>query len=390
MRIVFISRVGPPSYSGAGRGAFEYARHLSQRGHPVIYLTGRFTPEVLQTETQEGVEFRRFSVKSASPLSTLGFFWRCALWLTRHASLFDVVHVANMPAFWFPVLIAAKLLRKPVYVTMTLFASDDLPTIQNWRLGRLHVWSFRRCDAILAVSDKLAEVSINLRAKDQLLLSVPYSVDIRNFSPSSTSERTRLRTAEQLTLRSPVLIFCGSVIWRKGVDLLIEALYLVKRLFPEVRLYIVGPRSSGREFSWSNANFSAMLDRRISELGLESAIVFTGEQAAQVPNYLKMSDVFVFPSRQEGLPNAVVEAMATGLPVIVCRQPWLPENFIRHTVTGLVCDPTPAALAESILAVLQDQELAGKLGTAARQEAECRYAPNVVTDQLLALYERTR
>lgn len=387
MKIVFISRAGPPTYSGAGRRVFNYAKLLRKAGYDVTYLTGQFSSEMPKLETVQGVPFFRFPVRNASSFASLMFYTQCAWWLLRHRNSFDIIHISNMPKIWVPVLLVAKLLGKIVYVTMTLYGSDDLPSIRKKRLGRIRLWLYRQCNAILAISERLCEVSSNYVINGPPIICLSWSVDLREFRPcEDEKERSQIRKNYCVPIATHTAVFSGSVIKRKGVDLLVEAWHIVRQSLPNAMLYIVGPRNFGSVFNLSNRSFSKYIDNRVRLLNLGKNIIFTGEMCEHVPKFLKMANIFVFPSRQEGLGGALVEAMASGLPVIVTKHPWLPESLVRHNKTGLIAEPTPEALAESILMLLTNPELAKRMGKEARREAEREYSPEKIISRLLDIY----
>jgi len=162
----------------------------------------------------------------------------------------------------------------------------------------------------------------------------------------------------------------------------------VVQAFPQARLYIIGPRflKNGFGNKYNNIDFLSRIDKRIRELGIGESIIFIDDQQQGVADYLRMATLFILPSRQEGLANAVLEALACGLPCIVCRHPWLPDDLIRHGETGLICDPTPESIAEGILTILRNQPIAEQMGIEARKVAEREYNPDALTRRLIEFY----
>lgn len=97
--------------------------------------------------------------------------------------------------------------------------------------------------------------------------------------------------------------------------------------------------------------------------------------------------MLVLPSRSEGLPNTVLEAMATELPVVICSHPWLPRDFVKHEETGLIVEPTSASLGDSLVRVLGDRHLAMALGRSAREEVMRLFQTDTVVARIAGLYE---
>jgi glycosyltransferase involved in cell wall biosynthesis len=167
---------------------------------------------------------------------------------------------------------------------------------------------------------------------------------------------------------------------RKRHDLLIEAAPHVLEHVPEARFVIVGGG-----FEDVGAEYEAGLKQRAADLGLAERVVFTGRRD-DVPAILRVCDLFVLPSDQEGLPGSVLEAMATGKPCVVTPAAAAP---VVDGTTGLVVPPNdPQALADAIVRILHDGELAEAMGRAGRERAVEAYSLEATVRQYEALYER--
>jgi rhamnosyl/mannosyltransferase len=174
-----------------------------------------------------------------------------------------------------------------------------------------------------------------------------------------------------------VLLFTGRLVPHKGVDVLLRAL----RLLPtEVAAVVVG--------SGPRLGDLVQLARR---LGVEDRVRFCPSVSDDdLPTYLALADLFVFPSqnRLEGFGLAIAEALGAGLPVIVADMPGVRE-VITPGVEGLLAEPLIADdLARQVERVLSDPGLAGRMGAAGRRRAEARFGLPTVTAEIVALYER--
>lgn len=152
---------------------------------------------------------------------------------------------------------------------------------------------------------------------------------------------------------APVVASVASFRPEKGHAHLIDAAALVRRELPDVRFVLVGDGPTERDAR-----------RRVKRLGLETTVLFTGrrDDAAQLGG---ACDVFTLASLHEGLPLALLEAMAAGRPAVVTRAGGMPE-VVRHGRDGLVVAPgQPAELAEALLALLGDRARRDRLGRAA-------------------------
>jgi glycosyltransferase involved in cell wall biosynthesis len=156
-------------------------------------------------------------------------------------------------------------------------------------------------------------------------------------------------------------------------DLLAAATQVLPR-FPDVALVLVGEGA-----------LRAALEARVAHAGLRDRVHFLG-QREDVPALLAAAKLFVLPSHEEGFPNALLEAMAHGLPVVATRVGGVPEAVV-HGETGLLVPPQdPAALAEALGALLRDPDLAQKMGRAGRERAASQFTLDRMVRETEALY----
>lgn len=165
------------------------------------------------------------------------------------------------------------------------------------------------------------------------------------------------------------VIAMGRLYSQKGFDLLLRAFARVAEEIPDVNMAILG---EGPE--------RPALHALIEELDLRGRVVLSGRINNAWP-LLELADCFVVSSRYEGFPNALLEAMAVGAPVVSFNCPSGPSDIIRDGVDGLLVPAEDVgALAAAILQVLQDKELARRLGEAAGESVK-RFSIASVTNQ---------
>jgi glycosyltransferase involved in cell wall biosynthesis len=171
-----------------------------------------------------------------------------------------------------------------------------------------------------------------------------------------------------------IILCVANLIHYKGHhDLLAAAMEVLPR-FPDVALVLVGEGA-----------LRAALEARVAHAGLRDRVHFLG-QREDVPALLAAAKLFVLPSHEEGFPNALLEAMAHGLPVVATRVGGVPEAVV-HGETGLLVPPQdPAALAEALSALLRDPDLAQKMGRAGRERAASQFTLDRMVRETEALY----
>jgi glycosyltransferase involved in cell wall biosynthesis len=211
------------------------------------------------------------------------------------------------------------------------------------------------------------DVAEELRTVGAAPTLVPHGVDLDMFVP-------RAHTTELLAV--------GRLVPKKGFDVLIEALQLLEF---DWRLRIVGTGPLLAELT--TLAHHAAIDDRVEFLGARTH--------AELPSLYRDADIVVVPSvidadgDRDGLPNVVLEAMASGLAVVGSDVAAIP-TAIEHEVTGLLVPPGDAKLlAEAISRLAGDEELRRALGLAARDRAECQFSLRACTERFLTILENS-
>ena len=193
--------------------------------------------------------------------------------------------------------------------------------------------------------------------------------------PQFAQARWSVRKCERHTV-----IFTNAGEPRRGTEVLLDAIQIVRREFPGARLLLAGSIGARR-------GYDRFLLRRIREKGLPQAVEFLGYlDGDAMARELERAHVFAISSYIENSPNSLCEAMQVGLPCAASYAGGIP-GLVDHGRTGFLfpCGDAPL-LADSILRIFRDDDLAARLGQAARDEATYRHAPERVVAQLLAAY----
>ncbi len=184
-----------------------------------------------------------------------------------------------------------------------------------------------------------------------------------------------LRSRNGLNADDRLVMTAGRLHRQKGFDCLIQAMAVVHTACPRVKLLILG--EGEEENNLKKLARSLELTDRIQFLGLRP----------DVDRLLHCIDLFVLPSRWEGLPNAVLEAMAAGKPVVATEVGGIPELVVRG-VTGMIVPPQDVhALAEAIKALLSDEPRALSMGAAGRERVQRHFSIDAMIAKTEALYQ---
>ncbi|MFW6156992.1 MAG: glycosyltransferase, partial [Armatimonadota bacterium] len=172
----------------------------------------------------------------------------------------------------------------------------------------------------------------------------------------------------------PLIVSVGLLVRRKGFDVLVRAMEWVRSDHPDVRLLIAGDEPDGM------GGCREELEALIEELELGECVTLLGHRG-DVPELLAACDVFVLASREEGDPAAVLEAMATGLPVLVTEPA---SAAVEQFVTGLVVRPDDhLCLSQRLSILLAVPSLHDEWGQAGRRVVEARHD----LDRMVRRYE---
>jgi L-malate glycosyltransferase len=291
-------------------------------------------------------------------------FRSSAVW--RHASRFAawcrdrgiaIVHASELYSNIFA-LPAAALARVPVRIGNRREINPDKTAAQIALQRAAYTFAHRVVANSRAAASRLERERIARRK----IAVIPNGIDCSRFA-----------THQEKTSRRRVIVV-ANLRREKAHDVLLRAAVTIVRRFPDATFDVVGDGPQREP-----------LAALTHTLGLERAVRFLGHRD-DIPALLAAADIFVLPSRSEAFPNAVLEAMAAGLPVVATAVGGIVE-LVADTRTGLLVRPDdPASLAARLCDVMLDAPFASRLGEAARAEAHARYSFDRMVDSFDRLY----
>lgn len=202
-------------------------------------------------------------------------------------------------------------------------------------------------------------------------------VDTKRFSPRPDSGRVRKELG--ISEEAPVVGVVANLSPGKGLEYLVEAAPTIRLRFPETKFLIVGaPLENRRAYAYQ-------LMQRCEELALTGEVIFTGRRH-DVPELMRSLTVAVQTSEVEACPMAVLEASASGLPVVATAVGGTPE-VVEHGITGLLVPPkSPADLATAVIRLLEAPEMARRMGRAGVLRMKQRFSLDACVEAHVALY----
>ena len=413
-RIYIVITTFLPLVGGAEKQALAQGRGLRERGYEATIITFHHDRTWPRHEVIEGVpvirvaglmlgdreRLPRLLQKLLYLLAMLVMGW--TLWRLRW--YYDVLHVYQLTLLAVPTALVCRLTGKPMIISLrssgvgraigshnkASFATGSLDATASIlqingrvkvggelerlahmgkpivRLIRFLLHSIQAVVVVLSSRMERWLVEQDFTLPDVQL--IPNGVDLTRFHPAHVD--TSIGGREQ------VVVCISQLRYEKGIDVLLQAWYLVHKQAPQARLIIVG-----------DGDLQFQLERLAKALGIAYSVEFTGLQS-DVPAQLHRGNVAVLPSRWEGIPNALLEAMACGLSCVATRVSGS-EDIIRHGVNGLLVESEDhQGMAQALLTLLHDPVLAQKYGRAAREMVERHYSFEEVMDRYVELYQR--
>lgn len=373
MHILIVNSEYPPIGGGAGNASAHIARELVKLGQQVTVLTARYAG-LAHDEIEEGVRILRLpTLRSRADRSTtteqIAFLISAALLgIPAILRLRPTVALAffgapSGAAAWFWSLFIAL----PYVVCLR---GGDVPGFRPYDFARQHrllapllrqVW--KRAKAVVANSQGLRELAHKFHTSVPIAV-IPNGVDLDKFH------------VKQRDWSPARLLFVGRVVYQKGLDILLTALAALKKLDWTLEIVGDGPRHPD-------------LQVEANELGIAERIHFSGwKYGDELAQAYASANLFAYPSRHEGMPNALLEAMASGLPAVATHIAGN-EELVAHDETGLlVATEDAAALQIKLAELIADPARRERMGAAARNRVEARYSWQRVAKEYLELMQQ--
>ncbi len=415
IRICFIAFLFWPDVGGAQVRTEKQARQLQAIGHDVTVVTFRHYRQWKRKETLDGLPIVRVGgiYRRNGRLNTgrLGYLLNTimmflTLWRLRHS--YDVIHAFQLSV---PAALIGQLTHKPVVLSIqstgpgkaqrmqldergAMLMADTLTEtsflkvdLKDWApsagdighlprlpLGKAMLDFLRKSNAFYQIlSTRSHSYLTSHRFRAEQIVHIPGSVDTGRFQPAPERRPEPARPERDI-------ICVARLDYAKGVDVLLHAWGRMLsepsewRAHLKPRLRLVG-----------DGKLKPQMEYIAAELGIQDSVEFLGLRT-DVIHLLQQSWGFVLPSRWEGMPNALLEAMACGLPCVATRVSGS-EDIISDGVNGLLVEPEqPAEMAQALHRIIEDTDLAQRLGQEGRTSVVHDYQLISVVKQCLEVY----
>lgn len=371
-----------PELSGAGLQCRALIGRLRDRVDFTV-MTTTADRSLPVNDVQDGVPVHRVYVDPASWRSKMIGTLRFTVAFVRARRRFSIVHLHGFSQKSILFVWLAIAGRKRLAIKMTSVGDDD--PVSLYRRGRLTDWSYRKADLFFAISPRFVELSARAGLSPRRFRLIPNGVNLDRFHPPVEGERATLRHELSMPPGAPMVLFVGFFSREKRPGLLFEAwAQLVASAATDATLVLVGAtRSTYHEVDQTIADG---IRRRADALGVSGRLLFV-EVTREIERFYRAADVFVLSSIREGLPNALLEAMASGAACIASRIDGVTDRIIDDGRDGLLVPPDDVeALGQALGRVLADPTWRARLGREARRTIEARYSLDFAAEEYLQAY----
>lgn len=364
---------------GAEQQALKLIQVLTARGIETKIVAGWWSYDEPRTEAIAGVAIHRVftfwyfgGIKGLRRFSTYLYMLSLLFYLIRHRRSYDLIHVHSMSPSTFVAALAGKMLgKKTISKVMAGSRWSDLKRMADNKSmvpGSRYMLPYIRhnVDRVIALNKEISQELVKTGFVPDQIVRIPNGVGVDTYQKLDYHFQPPAR-----------LVFVGRLRPQKGLDTLLPALAQLQTAYPDYRwqLVIFGEGPAREQYETLTA-----------ELGIAGQVQFAG----YVPDLLKRlagSDIFVLPSRAEGMSNALLEAMAAGLPCIATEISGN-TDLIQDGLNGLLVRPDEAeALTTALAKLLDSPALRERLGRQARETVCQKYSIEAVANRYLELYQ---
>jgi len=379
MKIAFFTNCYKPLINGVVSSIVSLKDAYEKKGHQT-YI---FAPKMEGYQDREKNVFRYHSVNLtkkvkypiAIPLS---------LKATRVINDFrpDVIHLHHPFVLSMPAIMYAAKLKIPKILTIhtqyeryAYYVSPIPRIITNEAIRRIIFHLANKVDVITTPSQSMKDFISRYGVKKKIVV-IPNAIDLSLFQEKKDDYAEKLKSQIGLQENDVVLLYVGRISFEKNIDKIIKAMEILRQKnIVNVKLLLVG-----------DGNATKKTHEMVHSLKLKEMVKFIGMVDNEIVKYYySLSDVFVFASTSETFGMVIIEAFASGVPVLAVKAPGV-VDIVSDGLDGILVEEDVVQFAEHLEMLVKDKDLRFKLSQGALNTAK-KYSVDNVSDQMLALYQ---
>jgi glycosyltransferase involved in cell wall biosynthesis len=357
---IFVKLFPPRSLAGAEIAAYNLAKYLTKKGDEVHVITSIDKGQKKVT-FDEGFYVHYFLWPKIKFFG--GFLFWISVFLQLRKIKPNIMHFQSVEIGVFPAFLMK--IQKKHYV---LWAQGSDVYFQSMVKRLESKIILKNADAVVALTEDMKNHIKIIYNRD--IFVIPNGIDLNKFEYLPKDD---FYSKFGFGKNTKIILYVGTFRPVKGLKYLIEAMKIIDD--KEKKLVIIG---YGEE--------KTDLENLVKNLKLENCVTFIGKTPNnEIIRYMASSDVFVLPSLSEGFPITILEAMASGLPIVATKVRGLPE-ILKDGQNGFLVEPAnPEQIAEKVLLLLNDEKLRKIISKNNLEEVK-KYDWKIVIDKLENLY----
>jgi len=324
----------------------------------------------------DGIPVHRVGLPGTNAFSTLIYTISLVLYLIKKGKTANVIHTHGAAALGAVGSLCARITRTS---NIALIGTAGRITKLNKNIiGRMILELFKKSDAIICLSNEIGKELEDIGASSHRIFRIGNAVDAERFRPLNEDERRSWRVRRGFGPKDPIIVFSGRLVYRKGLDMLLAAWPKITASHSSAHLIILG----------SGKNQPDTIEEEMRQKVIKDGIInatFEGE-VSSADSYFGIADILALPSRKEGLPNVLLEAMSSEL-ASVCFRIGGVTDLIENGQTGLL---VPAgdivAFSNAIINLLDDQIKRKIIGKQARHYVATRHRLEQIAGEYFTVY----
>ena len=378
MRIAFFTNCYKPLINGVVTSILSLKEAYERKGHEV-YI---FAPRVEDYIDEEKNVFRYRSVNLTSKVQypiAIPLSFRAKKIITEFNP--EIIHIHHPFVLSSEAIMYGKKLGIPKILTLHTqyeqYAYYIAPIPQKLTQEAIKMVISHladKIDCITTPSESMKTLIKDYGIKNRIEV-IPNAIDLNSFKEKDEKKSLKIKRRYNLKEEDKIILYVGRVAQEKSIDKIIKALAIIKRKsINRVKLLIVGKGPAMDEL--------IQLGKR---LGLEDDIIFTGSVSnEEIHHYYKIAYLFAITSTSESFGIVIIEALASGIPVLAVRAPGA-VDILTHGVDGLLTEDNVEHFAALLKKLVTESELRDKLSRGALETSE-QYSIDVVAERMLNLY----
>jgi glycosyltransferase involved in cell wall biosynthesis len=368
MKILHIIERFHPIIGGAEVQALQLIKKQIKLGLNVHVLTRKVSPELKSLENIYGIKIFRIKPCGLKG-SKIGFALNVHKFIRRRR--YDILHVHGIYSLFG---MACIMSGKKVIGKIT---NSRAGLKQNQLIKKTKLFVLKNIDKIIVISKQIHIEVTGMGFKKNKIIVIPNGVDTNKFKPGN---KKKLRKKLNLPTKITIACFSGRLVKQKGLDILLKSMVNIKRSELRLLLLVFG---TGK---LQEGSIEENMKKFVKDNNLEQNVKFVGN-VTNLDEYLRTADFFFFPSRREGLPNALLEAASSGLPIVASKIGGN-VDIIEDNYNGLLFESeNTKELTKKILKLIKNERLQEKFAKNARKTVEEKFSLDVVCDRYIKLYQ---